>query len=134
VRGIYKAVTTTSGSGEGGVTTIYVPVPTGDTVQALSVYDSTKWFTISGVVSKDKFKYEYTVYDNITLVPYRDGRKLLVRGTSSNPNTRITGLTGILVAEDKPKPWGIGPSIQLGYDTEFRITPGISLQYSLIRF
>jgi len=134
IKGIYKAVTTTSGKGEGSVDTVTI-IREGVPVKALSVSDSTKWFSIHGIAFPNKFVYNYHVRDSITLVPYKVGKNLYVKGTSANPNTHITGLQGILVSEDPGrKPWGIGPSIQIGYDTQIRITPGLSVQYSLIRF
>jgi len=34
----------------------------------------------------------------------------------------------------KIKHWSIGPSVQVYYDDKTRVSPGLSLQYSLIRF
>lgn len=133
VRGIFKAITESTGSGTGSVDTVYVP---GDGPTSLKVNDTTQWFSISGVVTPTSFNYTYTVWDDITLVPFYKGKDLYVRGTSKNPNTRITGLQGILVAKkERPKFWGIGPSVQFGYyGDKWAVVPGVSIQYNLLRF
>jgi len=142
VKGIFKAVTETKGSGTATEDWELEPLDSTeveefDSLRWIPVSDSTEWFQLGGwfFLPTREFFYQYRSFDEITLVPYREGRNLMVRGHSKNPNVSIKGLQGILVATDpKKKPWGIGPSIQIGYDTQVRITPGISIQYSLIRF
>lgn len=135
VRGIFSAVTKTIYQDVGTIDTIVVDDTNG--ITNIGIGDHSPWHDFRAEIQLKPYRVDYYFEsrDSITLVPYRVGRDLYVKGLSANPNARITGLQGILVATDpKRKPWGIGPSIQIGYDTQIRITPGISVQYSLIRF
>lgn len=136
IKAIVRVSTLTTGSGNGKIDTVYVrDEKTGNTITSIDISDTTDWFSINGRVDFSGFRYTYQTRDSITLVPYKDGKKTYVKGISANPNTKITGLQGILVHEEKRnKRFGIGPSIQVGYDEGIRITPGVSVQWSVIRF
>lgn len=135
IKGILKATTETTGKGNGKIDTLYLDKDSSK--YAIGVKDSTQYFRINGVVSDLGFDYTYTTYDSITLVPYREGKQLFVKGISSNPNTKITGLQGILVhTEPRIKRFGIGPFIGATLSEDLKPKPvvGIGVQYNFIRF
>lgn len=135
VKGIFKAVTNTTFQGVGTIDTVVVDASGG--ITRVGISDSSPWHKFRADISLSPYSvtYDFASWDSVTLVPYYKGKDLYVKGISANPHSKITGLQGILVSKaQKKKPWGIGPSIQIGYDNGVRITPGISIQYSLIRF
>lgn len=136
VKGIFSVVTNGSYSGGGILDTLLVE----HDILSLGYQEHDPWMDFTAEIKLEpskgpQLRWDLETRDSVTLVPYKEGKNTYVKGISANPHSKIKGLQGILVATDpKNKRWGIGPSIQIGYDTQVRITPGISVQYSLIRF
>jgi hypothetical protein len=97
-----------------------------------------EWTSIDGLIVNDSVSLKYQVKDSLTFVTYykKQGlfkpKLLMIDGISYNPNSRITGLKNITVAQPRPKRFSIGP--YLGYDITRGVSIGIGVQYSVIRF
>lgn len=136
VKGIFKVVTSSSYTGGGILDTLLVE----QDIITLGFQEHSPWHDLTANIvlkpfSGPKLNYTFETRDSVTLVPYKQGKDIFVKGINANPYSKIAGLQGILVSKaPRRRPWGIGPSIQIGYDSQIRITPGISIQYSLIRF
>jgi hypothetical protein len=122
-------------------------VPTVDTVVINDkayqhfVY-SDPYLKLDGVLSETPL-IKYEIFDSLTVATFskRKGflglgkKEIFVDAYSTNPNAHIKGLTGLRVASEPAKRFGVGPAISYGFDgQQWRATVGVSLQYSLIRF
>ncbi len=139
IKAITRVSTVSTGSGIGTIDTIYIKdeknLGLGKQPYSIAVSDTTRWFDINGVISNAGFRYLYQARDSITLVPYKDGKRTYVKGISSNPNTKLSGLQAVLIStEPRTKRFGIGPSVQVNYTDKINFTFGISIQWNVIRF
>lgn len=111
-----------------------VPVPT------FTYSDEWGDFTLKREMFWDVLEYE--VRDSITFVSHyvRNGvfkpRKLIIRGTSHNPNTQITGIDQFVIREN-PNRFALGPQLGFFYNPitgEVKPSLGLGLTWGLIRF
>ncbi|WP_343302838.1 DUF6549 family protein [Chitinophaga niabensis] len=129
-----SAQTETKGSVVLKVDTVY-----GDTSKTYQFHYDDRWISLQGEIAKEPF-IRYSVRDSITFVTYSKKKGLFTKetyvdGFSQNPNTRITGLTGIRVNNAKSKRFGVGPYAGYGFNgTRWTPSAGIAIQYSLINF
>lgn len=125
--------TMTIDSWKGNTTPLYIDADT-----TLSIHFEDKWLSIDGSLT-DK-PWTYSIRDSLTFVSYykKKGlfkKQLVLNAYSANPNTTITGLTAIDIAQPKPKRIGIG--LQAGYyytGKAFVPAAGIGITYNIIRF
>lgn len=116
--------------------TIYID----STHKTVGIKYSDKWIKIEGNLENDKLNYD--VFDSLIITQYNKKYGFLnlrssqyLDAYSLNPHTHIKGLTGIKIADQKPKKVSLGIGIGYGFNGQ-KLEPmiGISLQYSLIRF
>jgi hypothetical protein len=104
--------------------------------------NSDKWHRIRGNISNGVLKYDIATFDSLSFVFHRKrtgflgmGRKqIIIEGASDNPYTKIEGIKGIKVGNERRRPFGIGVSFGYGM-TDQGLSPyvGIGLTYQLIR-
>jgi hypothetical protein len=75
-------------------------------------------------------------YDTTTLIWKRVKQELQLDISHANPDVKIIGLAGYRIPDKKPKRWGIGAQIGMGYSIGFKpsIYIGVGLQRTIIRF
>jgi hypothetical protein len=84
---------------------------------------------------------DYTVRDTIDVVVSAGGgffrNKYSITGKSSNPNTEIVGVDGLII-DDRKKRWGLGLTVGYGatYTDRVHLAPyvGVGLNYQLVRW
>lgn len=111
---------------------------TGTIAPNLGVYFNDQYLTLKGNLHKDSlWKYSIREILNITTHYKKKGwftRELTVDVSSTNPNTRIVGLSGISI-RPKPTKWGIGFFAGTAFDgKKWSPSIGIGIQRSFIRF
>lgn len=124
---------------------IEIETQTRDTIY---LRDTLRWWTDSTLSYNDSWlnfdlnrldsTLTYEAQDSISFFRYETGglfkpRRVYIRGISHNPNTKIKGLDAMVI-EQKNLRFGIGPSVGVTYDGQWRPYYGVGLHYSLIRF
>lgn len=122
-------------------------VPTVDTVVINDkayqhfVYEDS-YLKLDGILDETPL-IKYEIFDSLTVATFskRKGflglgkKEIFVDAYSTNPNAHIKGLTGLRVASEPAKRFGVGPCVSFGYNGhEWQPSVGVSLQYSLIKF
>lgn len=127
----------TSGTVTTKVDTFYV-----DSAQHVKFSYSDRWLSLSGTLS-DLIHLKYTTRDSLVITGYtkNDGflglgkRETFIDAYSLNPNSKITGLTGMMVLKERQKRFGLGPYVGIGWTGGgFVPAVGVGLHYSLIKF
>lgn len=128
---------TNSGQITARVDTYYV-----DSTRHLAFNYNDKWLDIKGSLS-DLARLKYTSRDSLIVTAYTKKKGFLGLGKretyidaySLNPNSRITGLTGLMVLKERQKRFGLGPFVGIGWSGNGIVpTVGIGLSYDLIKF
>ncbi|MBK6903958.1 MAG: hypothetical protein IPH04_14455 [Saprospirales bacterium] len=131
--------------------TLFVPGTTSTVTEFVDVetivHDTTvvgfdfedEWAHIKAVQDMFWYRVEYEVRDSVSFVIKEKhnlfkGTTLSLTGVSSNPNTRIEGLS-LLELKPKNKRFGVGPQAGVGFDGKgFAPYLGVGVSYDLIRF
>lgn len=113
------------------------------TKQAYSFTYQDKWLDLKGEIEQEQIRMRYRSFDSVVFTTYEKKRKgflnfhrdVYVDGYSTNPHSRVKGITGIKVSEEKRKRFGAGPYIGYGFDgQQMRLTIGVSVNYDVIQF
>ena len=139
--------------------TVYARVESKDSVDSLQyryrMFNWTggdKFYSISGQTRlrndfKDFqtkiFKMQMDADLTMDLIDQKDHMSVIVK--SSNPYLKVDGIYSVMLDPRKsdyikqffkPKRWGIGPYIGVGFDKDLKLSPqiGIGIQYNFIRF
>jgi hypothetical protein len=136
IKGVVAAGIESNGSINGTVEDYVADVkPCPDSLEFNNAWDSISVREREGIWMAD-----YKIRDSIVITQFlkKKGwfkKELILDAYSLNPNTRITGLTGVKIDLPKPKRFGIGPVILVTYkDGRFVPVAGIGAQFNLIRF
>lgn len=101
-----------------------------------------RWLDMDGTLS-DMARIKYTSRDSLIVTGYTKKTGFLGLGKketyidaySLNPNSKITGLTGMMVLKERQKRFGLGPFVGIGWSGNGIVpTVGVGLNYSLIKF
>lgn len=126
----YRAKLKTTGSGVVVVTdtTIIVNDSIKEIYPRVNIND--QYLTLSGYFTNDRFKYEYSVVDSMSVAyswtqkgiwPFRTNDKLNISFSSANPNTRLMNVTSFVITPENSVK---GLYTGLGYNTN----TGLSLE------
>jgi hypothetical protein len=98
------------------------------------------WSHFDAILHNSQLQLSYRVHDSIAFVSSikRNGlfgpTHTVLNGISYNPNTKISGITGIDIKVPDRK-FGIGPYIGYGWNgSSWSPSVGISVHYSLVKF
>jgi hypothetical protein len=129
-----------SGSGTGTVTNNYYVSESGERVGSSDLVISDGWLLLTAtILDSTKAPYSYTYSDTVkqSISLKRDwilgNEKLYGSATLSNPNSKVTGSTNILIREYKDKRFSLG--VGAIYDpSSGRFHLGVGVNYALFKF
>lgn len=104
-----------------------------------------KWIDFTGTFhpAEQTFSAKYSLTDSLSIVSYSKStgflglgaKKYLIDISSNNPSSTITNIHNFELINEKPKRFGIGPTVSVIYmNSKFSVVPGLGITYSLIRF
>ncbi len=111
---------------------------TGKIATNQDVYFNDQFLTLKGSLHKDTL-WRYSIRETLNIITYYKkkgwfSRELTVDVSSTNPNTRIIGLSGVSI-RPKPTKWGIGFFAGTAFDgKKWSPSVGIGIQRNFIRF
>ena len=109
--------------------------------RGLSIFDtiSNNYVWSSFGFKNDSSYFKLKVYNKYSLIIAEESQgwfkpnKTYVEVINDNPYTETKGVRTFLVSQ-KPKKWGLGPNVSLGYNGEFKPYIGFGVQYNLMQW